>query len=110
MYARITTATISGEKRSLQPESVDEALARWEGEVADEIAGKDGFLQAIVLVCRKTDRIMQIGLWESEEAMMAIEEDGSYSRLIGTFCDSVGHNPQKEYFEIGKSFRVKWER
>ena len=110
MYARITTATISGEKRALQPESVDEALERWKNEVAHEIAEKEGFLEAIVLVCRKTNRIMQIGLWKTEEDMLAIEQDGSYRRLVGTFCDTIGHNPKKEYFEIGTSFRAVWTK
>jgi hypothetical protein len=87
---------------------VDEALSRWKDEVADEIASKDGFEQAIVLICRKTNRIMQIGLWKSEEHMMAIERDGSYGRLVQSFCDSIGHDPQKEYFEIGESFRAKY--
>ena len=51
----------------------------------------------------------QIGLWRSEEDRMAIEKDGGYGRLVQSFCDSIRHDPQKEYFEIGKSFRVKWE-
>ena len=110
MYARITTATISDEKRALQPESVEDALERWKAEVKDEIEDRDGFLEAIVLICRKTNKIMQIGLWQTEEDMLALEEDGTYRRLVGKFCDLIADDPQKEYFEIGTVFRAEWRK
>ncbi len=107
MHARITTATISGEIRPLKPQTVDDALELWKDEVADKISGRDGFIEAIVLICHETNRIMQIGLWETENDMLALEKDGTYGRLVGTFCDSIGHSPEKEYFEIGARFRAE---
>ena len=107
MYARVTTVTIAGEKRPLNPGSIEEALILWDAQVADEISSRKGFVEATLLVCRQTNKIIQIGLWETEEDMMGIETDGVYDNLVGKFCDIIVHQPQKEYFEICRSLRTK---
>ena len=107
MYARVTTVTIAGEKRPLNPGSIEEALSLWDAQVADEISSRKGFVEATLLVCRHTNRIIQIGLWQTEEDMMSIEKDGVYDNLVGKFCDVIVHQPEKEYFEICRSLHVK---
>ena len=95
MHARVTTVTITGEKRSLEPASLDEAIAMWDQKVAEVLPDRKGFVEATLLVCRKTNRIMQVGLWETEEDMMQIEEEGIYDNLVGKFCDIIGHQPRR---------------
>lgn len=76
-------------------------------QVADEISSRKGFVEATLLVCRHTNRIIQIGLWQTEEDMMSIEKDGVYDNLVGKICDVIVHQPEKEYFEICRSLHVK---
>ncbi len=106
MHARVTTVTITGEKRPFEPDTVDKALGLWDMQVADEISTRKGFVQATLLVCRDTNKIIQIGLWETEEDMMSIEKDGVYDNLVGKFCDIIVHQPKKEYFEICRDLRA----
>ncbi len=107
MHARVTTVTITGEQRPLQPWSIDEAISLWDKLVADELSSRKGSVEATLLVCRHTNKIMQIGLWQTEEDMMSIEKDGVYENLVGKFCDIIVQQPQKEYFELCRSLRAK---
>ena len=107
MHARVTTVTITGERHPLEPGTIDEAIDLWDAEVADEISSRKGFIEAMLLVRRNTNTIVQIGLWQTEEDMMRLEKDGVYNNLVGKFCDLIVDQPEKEYFEICRTLRAK---
>ncbi len=73
----------------LHPGNIDTVIGLFENVVMHAATEQKGFRRGLLLVDRTTDRVVSIGLWNSEADLHASERVGYLSQQIGNFTQLV---------------------
>ena len=93
MFARVTSAQIPVAKS-------DKFIEIYKKSVVPAAKAQKGFSGIYLLLDRSTGKGMSIGLWESEEAMIATEKNRFFQEQITKFLPFYIQPPIREGFEI----------
>lgn len=93
MHARVTTMT-------LDPERLDEAVARLEEEDLPRFSGLDGFRGFTLLIERAGARVIGTSYWSTREQMDAAESEVSGLRRRTAEIGNAKAEPEVQKFEV----------
>lgn len=94
MHARVTTM-------EMNPERVDEAVATLEEEDLPTFRQIDGFRGFTLVLNRTTGKVIATSYWDSEEQMLAAEDQVKGSRQRAAKTGEARAEPSVEVFEVG---------
>ena len=92
MIARVTHVRVN-------PDDVDEAVARFDESVIPAAEQEEGFAGALLLV-KSDGQALVIDLADSLEHAQANEKSGFYQSQIAKFADKIVDRPTRELYEV----------
>jgi heme-degrading monooxygenase HmoA len=93
MFARVTSAQIHLDK-------IDKFIEIYKKSVVPAAKAQKGFRGIYLFVDRSTGKGMSIGLWESEEKMIATEKNRFFQEQVTKFLTFYLQPPIREGFEV----------
>ena len=93
MHARVTIA-------QSKPGKIDEIIRIQRESVVPAAKQQKGFKGLYLLIDRKNNKGITIGLWETEADMTASEASGYYQQQIAKFKDVLSAPPMREDYEV----------
>ncbi|MCR4410263.1 MAG: hypothetical protein QHH43_07130 [Candidatus Saccharicenans sp.] len=97
MIARVTIFHV-------RPEKVEEAIKLYETSVIPETRMQNGFTGGYLLTDRASGRGMSLTFWQTQEHVVASEENLHYQQQLVKFLDMFASPPIKEQYTISLEF------
>src|SRR5688572_19951147 len=84
----------------LQPGKTDELLHIFAHSVMPVVHQQEGFKFITLLTDRLTNRVLSIGLWETEADLLASEDNGLYCEQLAKVGALLTAPPTREVYEV----------
>jgi heme-degrading monooxygenase HmoA len=93
MFARLS-------RMKVKPGSMKELEHRTRTVTLPGNQAKDGFHGAMLLIDPRSGNTIGLSLWDTEEAMLAVEESGHYATSMAGYDDIFDGEFEREVYEV----------
>ena len=93
MYARVTIL-------QLQPGKTDELIHIFQDSVVPALQQQAGFVSMTLLTDASTDKVMSVGLWQTEADLLASERSGFYQEQLAKAKVLMAAPPVRETYQV----------
>jgi heme-degrading monooxygenase HmoA len=93
MFARLT-------KMKVKPGKMKELEHRTRTITLLENKAKEGFHGAMLLIDQRSGNTIGLSLWDTEEALIAVEESGHYEASMAGYTDIFDGDFEREVYEV----------
>ena len=99
MFAQITIF-------QLNPGALDDLIRRFQDTIAQAVGGQPGFAGMTLLTDPATDRVLSVGLWETEADLLAGERSSYYQEQLARVKHLLAGPPIQEIYEVAVQVEI----
>lgn len=93
MYARVTTL-------QLQPGKTEELIRIFQDSIVPAAQQQKGFVGITLLSDPAADKVMSVGLWQTESDLLAGESSGYYQEQLAKVRTLMAAPPTREAYQV----------